>query len=130
MRKVITANGSYVIITSLLLQHGNELEEGFTKVQRPLSTHMRQGWRRPLRQPVYNLYFDTIICRIEHADIRISHTGQRAGCCLCKQIEDRLAVLVIPNNMANSECKVALLRCNHRVFSNTSCCIFKTKTDF
>ena len=47
---------------------------------------------------------------------------------LRKQLEDILAVLFVPNNMANGECTVALLKSKHRVFSNTSC-VFKNKTD-
>ena len=40
------------------------------------------------------------------------------GCRLCKQLEDRLAVVFIPNNMTNGECTVVLLRSKHSVFSN------------
>ena len=36
--------------------------------------------------------------------------------------------LAVPNNMANGECTVALLRSKHRIFSNTSC-VFKNKID-
>ena len=43
------------------------------------------------------------------------------GCRLHKQLEDSLAVLVVPHNMGNSESTVALLRSKHRIFSNTSC---------
>ena len=51
------------------------------------------------------------------------------GCRLRKQLEDSLAVLFVPHNMANSESTVALLRSKHRVFSNTSC-VFKIKKYF
>jgi len=54
---------------------------------------------------------------------------KRRGCRLRKQLEDSLAVLFVPHNMANSQNSVALLRSKHRVFSNTSC-VFKIKTDF
>ena len=57
------------------------------------------------------------------------YTGQRGGCRLCKQLEDSLAVLFVPHNMANSESTVALLRSKHHVFSNISC-VFKRKMDF
>ena len=51
------------------------------------------------------------------------------GCRLRKQLEDILAVLFVPHNMANSESAVELLRSKHRVFSNISC-VFKIKMDF
>ena len=51
------------------------------------------------------------------------------GCRLRKQLEDSLAVLFVPHNMANSESTEALLMSKHRVFSNTSS-VFKIKTDF
>ena len=49
------------------------------------------------------------------------NTGQMGGCHLCKQLEDSLAVVFVPHNMANSESMVALLRSKHHVFSNIFC---------